>query len=55
MRNSSNQYLLLFLQLVHHGYVDTKRGSDDVGRGESQPLRQADVGNAVALIEFDPD
>lgn len=48
------QNLPLRLQLLHHRQRNLQRIRDNLRRRERQPLRQADIGNAIALVEFDP-
>lgn len=50
-----NQYLLLSLQLCHELQWDIQRASYNIRRRERQPLRQTDVGHAIAFVEFEPD
>lgn len=47
--------LLLFLQLLHHRERNVERVRHDVRWSEGEPLRQADIGDPVALVEFNPD
>ena len=47
--------LLLFLQLLDHRERNVERVRHDVRWSEGEPLRQADIGDPVALVEFDPD
>lgn len=50
-----DQILLFFLQVLDHLDWDVERGGDEVGRGQGEPLGQADVGEMIALVDFDPD
>lgn len=47
--------LLLLLEVVGELDGDVERLGDEVGRGEGEPLREGDVGDAVGLVDFDPD
>lgn len=55
IQNLGNQNLFLLLQLIHHRYRYIERISHDVGRGQSEPLGQTNIGHAITLVEFNPD
>lgn len=47
--------MFLLLQLIHDRYRYIERSSHDVGRSESEPLGQANIGHAITFVEFNPD
>lgn len=49
-----NDQLLLGLQALDDRERHVKSSGHDFGRRQCQPLGQADVGNAVGLVELDP-
>lgn len=50
-----NKELLLPLDLLDKVDWDLERLCSNLGRCKCQPLRQGNVGNAIGLVDFDPD
>lgn len=53
--NLGNQNLFLLLQLIHDRYRYIERSSHNVGRSQSKPLGQANIGHVITFVEFNPD
>lgn len=50
-----NQDLLLLLDLLGKLQRDLESLGHDIRRRECEPLRQADVGDTLRLVDLDPD
>ncbi len=54
-RHLCQNQLLLRLELLHHSRRNLQRAGHDVGRGQGEPLGEADVDHPIALVDLDPD
>lgn len=52
---AGKQDLLLLLDLVDDFNVNLQHIRDSISRGQGEPLSQRDIGDTVALVQFDPN